>query len=93
MTDTETDRVHRRAEDDTAAVVGARYDGPTVWVTRTAHLVGILLGHHGTGHLLCHLRHSHRHVCVLRRHKTGTCEQSARVRDHLAVVVTTDNVK
>ena len=49
----------------------ARPDGAAVWGAGPPHLVGLLVGHHGAGHVLHHVRHRHRHVRVLRTHQTG----------------------
>lgn len=45
--------------------------GHTVWHFGPAYLVGILLGHHGAGHLFHHLRKCHGHVRILRDDAPG----------------------
>jgi len=39
--------------------------GSPVWPSGSAHLVGILVGHHGARHVFCRLRLGCRHVWIL----------------------------
>lgn len=52
-------------------VGGASSDGRPVWIPGPPDLVGLLLGYHGTCHLLRDLRHHHGNVCLFCSHKTG----------------------
>ncbi len=49
-------------------------DGPAVWHPSSTDMVGILLGYHGAGYILCYLWHNHSYVCILCLHKTGTLQ-------------------
>ena len=71
LTGKAADRTGSRSENDLLAVVWTGPDGTTIWPAGSSHLVGILLGHHGTGHLLRHLRHGHCIVCLLCGYETG----------------------
>lgn len=39
--------------------------------TGMAHLVGLLMGHHGASHVLHHLWECHGFLCLLRSHQAG----------------------
>lgn len=65
-----------REEDDAGAMGWPGLHGHTVWHLGPAYLVGILLGHHGAGHLFHHLRKCHGHVRVFRDDAPG--EHSSR---------------
>ena len=58
--------------DTTINLAGFGRHGAAIWPIGTVNLVGVLLGYHGTGHLLRRLRHHHGHVRLLCGHSTGT---------------------
>lgn len=47
------------------------FDVSSIWNSGTSHLVGILLGHYGAGHILCDVRNCDGRLCVLLSHETG----------------------
>jgi len=47
------------------------HDVYSIWGVGQINLVGILVGHNGARHLLCHLRHYYDVVCLLPRDSTG----------------------
>lgn len=60
-----------RCKDLQASVGGLSSDVNTRRSTGMAHLVGLLLGHHGAGHVLCHLWECHGFLCLLCSYQTG----------------------
>lgn len=48
-----------------------RFNVNAIWCAGPFNMVGIFVGHHGTGHVLCDLRHSDGRLRLLLFNKTG----------------------